>query len=133
MRLLIALFAVVAIAGCSFLQTDGNLNHKLAFQYSTAKIIERDRVSALDVIDAVERAEGYVRDGAEVTVSKLAQGARDYMQDTGLSPADRILIGAILDDAEARLTVAVGDGLLTKDERLQLYEVLQWIKEAAQQ
>jgi len=129
--LILTILMAVAVTGCSLLATVSEDRNQLAVQYATLKIIERPDVDAGRVVELVEKARAYVEDGASVTVSALASAARDRLRDSSLSPADRILIDAILTRAQERLESEIGGGVLAEDQRLQLLTVLDWIEGAA--
>jgi hypothetical protein len=129
--MLLAVMAAVALAGCSLLATVSEDRNQLAVQYATLKVLERADVDAARVIELVDRAEQYVEAGTEVAVATLVDAARERLAESSLSPADRMLVEAILGRAQERLEAEVGDGLLAGEQRLQLLTVLGWIEDAA--
>ena len=119
------------IAACSVLETVAEDQNQLAVQYATMKVLERDDVDAGRVIELTTKAKAYVEEGASVTVSALVDAARERLSESSLSPADQILIEAILARAQERIEAKIGGGLLTGEQRLQLLTVLDWIEDAA--
>lgn len=133
MRMIAALLisAAVLMGGCSVLSTVAEDRNQLAVQYATMKVMESQDVTGERVSELVAQAREYVDDGASITVSALAEAARERLAESSLSPADKILIDAILTRAQARLEAEIGEGLLDDNQRLKLLTVLGWIDSAA--
>lgn len=126
------LFAfVTTAAGCSALSVVADDQNQLAIKYATAKVLERSDVSATYLLERVEQAKTYVDAGVEVSVSGLVDAARFRLAESSLSPADQILIEAVLARAEERIKARLGDGLLATEQRIQLLTVLEWVESAA--
>lgn len=133
MKVLLAVLFVTAFAltGCSVFETVSDDRNQLAVQYATLKVLERDDVSDTRLLSLVSQAKTYVQEGESVSVSALVTAARERLSESSLSPADQILIEAILARAQERIEAEIGGGLLTGDQRLQLLTVLDWIEDAA--
>ena len=125
------LLAIVAIPGCSVLETVAEDRNQLAVQYATLKVIDGESQKADRIVELVEKARAYVGEGSTVTISYLADEAAIRLRQSGLDPADMILATAILERAEARLKSEIGDGVLNDQQRVQLLTVLNWIEDAA--
>lgn len=133
MRMIAALLisAAAFMGGCSALSTVAEDRNQLAVQYATMKVMESQDVTGERVSELVEKAREHVDDGASITVSALSNAARERLAESSLTPADKILIDAILTRAQARLESEIGEGLLDDTQRLQLLTVLGWIDSAA--
>lgn len=131
MKILMSVILALSLMGCSVLSTVSEDRNQLAVQYATLKVMESDSVSGDRIAGLVADAREYVSAGESVAVSALASAARERLNESGLSPADKILIDAILTRAQARLEAEIGEGLLSEDQRLQLLTVLEWIESAA--
>lgn len=128
---LVTVILALALTGCSVLSTVAEDRNQLAVQYATLKVMESDSVDGDRLVELVTQAREYVDTGESVAVSTLAAAARERLAESGLSPADKILIDAILTRAQARLEAEIGEGLLTGEQRVQLLTVLGWIEAAA--
>lgn len=131
MKILMSVILALSLMGCSVLSTVSEDRNQIAVQYATLKAMESDSVDGNRVVELVTQAREYVSAGESVAVSALASAARERLSESGLSPADKILIDAILTRAQARLEAEIGEGLLSEDQRLQLLTVLEWIESAA--
>lgn len=131
MKILMSVILALSLMGCSVLSTVSEDRNQIAVQYATLKVMESDSVDGSRIVELVTDAREYVRAGESVAVSALASAARERLAESGLSPADKILIDAILARAQARLEAEIGEGLLSEDQRLQLLTVLEWIESAA--
>lgn len=130
-HLIMAALTVLILTGCGVLATVAEDRNQLAVQYATLKVMESDRVDGERIVELVSDAREYVSAGESVAISALADAARERLAESGLSPADKILIDAILTRAQERLQTEIGDGLLSGEQRLQLLTVLGWIEGAA--
>lgn len=131
MKYLMTMIVAIAMAGCSLLSTVAENENQLAVQYATMKVLERDDVSSERVIELVTKAKAYVSDGSSITVAALVDEARSKLAGSSLSPADQILIEAILARAQERIEAKLGSGILNDEQRVQLMTVLTWIEDAA--
>ena len=130
-KLIFALVFLVGLSGCSLLEVVAEDQNQLALQYATLKVLERDDVSKERVLELVGKAKTYVNDGDSITVTALVSEARKKLYASSLSPADQMLIEAILARAQERIEARLGDGVLDPDHRVQLMTVLSWIESAA--
>jgi hypothetical protein len=118
-------------SGCAVLDTVSKNESQLAVQYATLKVLERDGVDRAKLIELVEQARSYVSDEDSILVSSLTNGARERLQESNLSFADKMVINAILDTAQERLEARIGSSLLSQDDRVKLIKVLDWIYDVA--
>lgn len=119
---------VVAISGCATMQENETLT-RAAFEYGTLKVIDGDPDRAERVVDLMDDL--IVIASGDATVEFLSERLRDEIDWGKLSPADTILVNAVINEVSARLQEQVGDGLLDPDQRLQVTQALGWIREAA--
>lgn len=119
------------LAGCKTAPQETTAH--LAVSYATAKYVEKAGVNAperaarvLAVVDAVEGVAG----GESVTLDALKAYVLGKLP-ADLSPADRILAGALVDAAAAELQARVGAGALDPAALLKVRQVLGWIREGA--
>lgn len=126
------LMAVLALtAGCAALQ-ERDTGAQLTVQYATLKVIEQsDDVTAEGVIEHVQRARALVDEDPDVTLGQLAEEVRSEIPWSRLSLADRMLLDAVLLEAEERLRQRIGDGLLDEDARVAVTVLFDWIERAA--
>ena len=123
---------VVYLSGCNSQQS---IAAHLAVSYATAKYIEQGGADSagraarvLAVADAVQKAAS----GESVTVDALRLLVIEHLPPT-LSPADKVLAGALIDAAVAELQARIGAGVLKPDSVLKVREVLGWVREGASQ
>ena len=130
--LLILLMSAWLTAGCSTLVATGDgAQNRLAVQYATLKVLESGEVDPARLRELVQTAEAYVGEGVDVTVARLAEDARARLAESGLPPADLLLVGAILQTAESRIKERLGPGPLSDTQRVSLLTLLSWVEEAA--
>lgn len=119
------------LAGCSLLQ-DRDARLQLAVSYATLKTIDRSSsISAQDVIEGVARARAVVERDQDVTIGLLASQVRQTIRWDRLDAADRLLLDAVLLEAEAELARRIGEGVLSPDDRVAVLTLLDWISSAA--
>lgn len=123
--------AFAFLTGCSVLSTVAEDQNQLAVQYATLKVLERDDVSNERVLELVAKAKTYIQTSETVAVSALVDEARAKLTASSISPADQLLIEVILSRAQERIEAKLGDGILAKEQRVQLLTVLNWIEQAA--
>lgn len=132
MKIVIAFIMFAIVSGCSLLPEQGtteSLAVNYLFSKATSAVIDRGAVTPTEVLDAVEDARAFIKTGDSVTVGKLYEAAIDRI--SGLEPADRILVTAILENAKARLETAIDSGDIAADERVALLDALNWIEATA--
>lgn len=127
----LAVFVCGALTGC---KPQEALAAKVAVQYSVGKFIEKDSVvSRAEKVRQILATVKTVSDLAEadaVTIDSLRAYVAQRLGDK-LSPADKLLAGAIIDAAAIELKARVGDGVLKPDQLVKVREVLSWVAEAA--
>lgn len=132
MKLFIAVLVAGFLSACSLLPEQGT-TESLALNYlfakSTTAVIERGDIEPAKVVSAVQDARQYIQTGESVTIARLYDGAVERI--SGLDPADRILVTAILDNVRARLETAISTGTLDESEQVALLDTLDWIERAA--
>jgi len=132
MKLFIAVLVAGLLSACSLMPEQGT-TESLALNYlfakSTAAVIERGDIDPDRVVQAVQDARQYIQTGESVTIARLYDGAVERI--SGLDPADRILVTAILDNVRARLETAISAGTLDESEQVALLDTLDWIERAA--
>lgn len=123
--------AIALVTGCSLLQ-DRDARLQLAVQYATLKTIDRSASSsAEDVLDGVARARAVVDRDEAVTIGLLADQVRATIRWERLDVADRLLLDAVLQEAEAELARRIGEGMLKPEDRVAVLTLLDWIAAAA--
>jgi len=122
------MFAMV-FSGCAVLETIAKDENKLAVQYATLKVIDGDTQKSDRLKSWLTEARNYVDNGAEVSVSYLADEARIRIKDKISDPADMLLTMAVLNEAERRIQERLGEGDLSEGERVKLLTVFDWIDE----
>lgn len=127
----LVLFILGGLSGC---KPESQLAARVAVQYAVGKYIEK--VSPIDKVEKVRRIIETARlvsqlaENESVTIDSLRAYVAQRLADR-LSPADRLLAGAIIDAAAIELKNRVGDGVLKPDQLVQVREVLTWVEEAA--
>jgi len=121
------MFAML-FSGCAVLETIAKDENKLAVQYATLKVIDGDTQKSDRLKSWLTEARNYVDNGAEVSVSYLADEARIRIKDKISDPADMLLTMAVLNEAERRIQERLGDGALAEGERVKLLTVFDWIE-----
>jgi len=132
MRILLAALIAITLSACSLIPDSGTaeaLTVNYLMSKATTRIVDGDADRAAKVVKAVEDARQYIETGEMVTISALYDAAIGRI--SGLDAADKILIGAILDNARTRLEAAVSTGQLDAQQRVSLLETLDWIEQAA--
>lgn len=129
--LVVVLIALIALAGCSVLSTVADNKNQLAVQYATASVIERTDVDAPRVAELAAKAKSYVGEADSVLISQLVDEGRALLDGSDLLYADKLLIEAILQNAQDRLEARLGGGILTGEQRVQLLTILEWIEDTA--
>ena len=122
------MFAML-FSGCAVLETIAKDENKLAVQYATLKVIDGDTQKSDRLKSWLTEARNYVDNGAEVSVSYLAEEARIRIKDKISDPADMLLAMAVLNEAERRIQERLGEGALAEGERVKLLAVFDWIGE----
>ena len=125
---IIVMFAML-FSGCAVLETIAKDENKLAVQYATLKVIDGDTQKSDRLKSWLTEARNYVDNGAEVSVSYLADEARIRIKDKISDPADMLLAMAVLNEAERRIRERLGEGLLEQEQRVNLLTVFDWIEE----
>ncbi len=127
---LLAACLCLSLIACAAL-AERESSAKLAVQFATLKVLSNQPERAERVRELVAEGKEYIESDTSVTVAFLADQARARINWGSLDLADQLLIGAVLDEAEAELRKRIGEGLLSEDQRLQLAMVLDWIDTAA--
>lgn len=126
---LLGVFA--SMAGC---KPSEQLASKIAVQYAVGKYVERQpqelRAETAARISATADVVGKLVENDSVTIDSLRAYVAQRLGDR-LSPADKLLAGAIIDAAAVELKARVGDGVIKPEQRIQVREVLSWVTEAA--
>lgn len=133
MKLLIAVtaFALLFVGGCAAFK-DENTQLRLVTQYSVLKTIENSSsITAAGVLATVERARAVVADDGPVTVGLLSVQVRALISWEQLDAADRMLLDAVLIEAEAELERRIGSGVLQAEDKVAVLTLLDWIATAA--
>ncbi len=127
----LALFVCGALTGC---KPSEQLAARVAVQYSVGKYIEKqspaERAERVAQIIATVDLVSSMAENEVVTIDGLRAYVALRLADK-LSPADRLLAGAIIDAAALELKSRVGDGALKPDQLVKVREVLSWVAEAA--
>lgn len=127
----LAVFFAGALTGC---KPESQLAARVAVQYAVGKFIEKQ--SPLDKVEKVRRIVATAKlvsdmcANESVTIDSLRAYVAQRLADR-LSPADRLLAGAIIDAAAIELKARVGEGVLKPDQLFRVREVLSWVAEAA--
>ncbi len=131
----ITLLVALALAGCgpiSVLVKERNPTAQLTVQYATLKVIEQSStISATDVLQHVDRVRAVIDSNASITIGALSAQVRENIRWDRLAIADRLLLDALLTEAEARLAERIGSGALSPDDRVTISALLDWIAQAA--
>lgn len=135
--LILVCIAGIVLAGCKTTPTQTQtIAASIAVKYATAKYIEKagepalQKARAARVVAVVDQIEGLASGDVQVTVDALVAYVAQRLP-VDLSPADRVLAGALIDAAAAELKARIGEGTLPKDGLLQVRSVLQWVREGA--
>jgi hypothetical protein len=121
---LLPLFAL-AFAGCA-----SSPELSLGYKYATIKLIENGTVQPTDVVDRAERIRGFVEQGQDIVFGLFVDKVKAEVGYNSLQASDRILIDALLGDAQLDLDV-VSDSVLSDTHRLAINQRLDWIIQAA--
>lgn len=136
-RLLIALLVCVSVvmsgcAGVTRAVEESPTTARLAVQYATMKVIEQSsHITAADVLDHVERVRSIVTNDKPITLAALTNEVREGIRWDRLSPADAMLLDALLMEAEAQLWARIGEGLLSAEAKATISTLLDWIANSA--
>lgn len=127
---------VMTLAGCKSAPAQQTLAASIAVKYATAKYIEKagspaqQEARATRVVAVLDQIEGLASGDVQVTVDALVAYVSQRLP-ADLSPADRVLAGALIEAAAAELKARIGEGALAKDALLQVRAVLKWVREGA--
>lgn len=122
---------VALLSACSMLQ-DRDSRLQLAVTYATAKLIENSGdITGPGVIASVERARAIVEADDNVTVIDLAEQIRGALNLDRLSPADQILVNALLAEVQREFEFRLGLGMLKPEDKLAILTFLDWVELAA--
>lgn len=103
---------------------------RLGYQYATLKLIENETVTADVVIDRVDRVSALLEADQHILFGYFIDRVKLEVGYAQLAPSDRLLVDAILGDAQLDLNV-FHDSLLTDAHRLAINQRLGWIRDAA--
>lgn len=127
----------VMLAGCASSPSQAQATTaRIAVSYATAKYIEKagspasQAARAGRVVAVVGQIENLASGDTSVTVSALRAFVAQRLP-VDLSPADRVLAGALIDVAAAELEARIGAGDLQSEALLKVREVLKWVREGA--
>ena len=136
--LILLVAGVLSVTACKTAPTEGQqLAAHVAVSYATAKFVEKagdgtaQAARAARVVQVLDAVQGLADGDSSVTVDVLRVFVIQRLP-VDLSPADRTLAGVLIDAAAAELKKRIGDGLVSPDAKLQVKEVLQWIREGAE-
>lgn len=125
----LCLLALLPLGGCQTL-AERESTARLSVQVATIKVIEQSAdISGADVIHHAEAAREVLK--GDVTLAHLVESVRGRIGWERLDAADRLLLDAVLLEAEARLQARIGDGLIAEDARVTVVTLLDWIVQAA--
>jgi hypothetical protein len=117
---------MLAFVGCA-----SSPELSLGYKYATIKLIENGTVQPADVIDRAERIRSYIEPGpADLLFGLFVDRVKAEVGYNSLQASDRILIDALLGDAQLDLDV-VSSSILTDAHRLAINQRLDWIIQAA--
>lgn len=124
-------FVLGALTAC---KPSEQVASKIAVQYAVGKYVERQpqdaRAETASRISATANLVAGLVENDSVTVDSLRAYVAQRLGDK-LSPADKLLAGAIIDAAAVELKSRIGDGVIKPEARVQVREVLGWVTEAA--
>lgn len=125
---LVLLLCVLVLTSCNTVERLGDRRAMLPVQYATLKLIEGSDITAEGVAAHVERVRTVISDNPSVSLSMLAQDARQAALIAGLDPADQLLLNYLLGLVEVSLEDL---NLLDEAQRLNALTVLDWVEQAA--
>lgn len=132
-KLLIAMVMMLtmSLSGCATF-TDSD-SHRLAIQYGTLKIIERDNgIDRLDVLDAADRLEEIMNTSSVVVAVDLRAEVLAAIRTSELSVADRFLVLEVINGVEETLFKQIElDGGLTESTTVKVQQLISYIRQAA--
>lgn len=127
-----AVVLIVILSSCSVLKNvENNTGLELALKLAVMELIEKEEVSAVDVIETVESVDKFLDKNSSARVSDLMGHVRSKVSWDKLTISQHILISAIIDGVEERLAAKVSEGLISEDSKATVKEVLSWVNEAA--
>lgn len=141
MKALAAFLAVAALAGCAqigdFLRSDsGALVARSVVIVGTSRFIRADEADPLDRAEKTERIATRIREsvegGPEVSVAEAVAEARDQIGKLGLAPEEILAADLLLEAVAGAVRQAVGDGVLSDQDRATVGTVIGWVVETAQ-
>lgn len=127
---------LVFTAGCASIGGGGAIDtnsptSELVVKYATLKVLEdSDSITGPEVVAHVERVRGVVSGNTELSLAALVQEVRGPIDWGSLSPADQMLLDALI----SQITYSVGDvpkGALADDRRVRILTLLDWVEQAA--
>lgn len=128
----LSLCLTVALMGACSLLEDRDSRLQLAVTYATAKLIEQSGdITGPGVGAAVSRARAIVEADDNVTVVDLAAQIRSALNLDQLSPADQILVNALLAEVQREFEFRLGLGVLKPEDKLAILTFLDWVELAA--
>lgn len=127
---LLALVGGLLLAGCSTF-TEHKAVTKLAVQYATIKVIEKNPDKAPRIVEIAQFVRTNAGSETAATVALLETAVRAQIDWTKLDPADTILVDTLIVTVRDELIARLGDGPLAGDQLLVVAEVAGWIQDAA--
>lgn len=136
-KLFVALLSAIAflMSGCSTIGKavdSGDIRAELAVLYATEKVIDGKATRAKRVISLVNEARDFVAQEDSVTIKLLDTEIKSKINWDNLSPADRVLVNAVLIRARERLETEIGEGVLADNQKVRVTKVLEWIERSAE-
>lgn len=123
--IILPLLAMALTSGCASSPELG-----LGYKYATLKLIENETVTPSAVIERVERVGSLLENHQDMVFGYFLDQVKLEVGYAQLAPSDRLLVDAILGDAQLDLNV-LHDSLLTDAHRLAINQRLGWIRDAA--
>jgi uncharacterized lipoprotein YajG len=122
----IMIAAILVLSGCATTPDD---RLRLPVMYGTLKLIENSEdVTAAGVLRYTDRARELINLNAEIDVRYIAEQLLAELMHEQLSPADRFLVQALIEQIDTEFTSLK---LRVPDSALTLLDVVVWIEQAA--
>lgn len=133
MATIVAMFFALSI-GCGTIKdmTKGNIALELGMKAAVIELIEKEGISAGDVLDTAKAAEQYLSKNPTAKAADIVNFARDQISWEKLTVSQGILAEAVLIGVEQKIAADLERGLIEEDTKASVREVISWIIEAAE-
>lgn len=131
MAKILSVILVLSLSGCALFSNMQPNQKELAVKYATFKIIGGKAERALKIVKWVNDAKGYINSDEEVKISYLDTALRKRIPWDKFDPEEALMIDAIIMEVKQKLLADLGGGVLTVEQEIKLFKVLDWVEATA--